>query len=177
MLTISLFGCKSKLDEQITLLQSSGIEFEHFYLTQRIDSLVQPFKPMQKCANITCYFFSNNDPITAQLYFIDSNVVLNVFSLKADSVIPIKINLQLNSSEQKELIEIIENTKPYSLCSIEELFVDDGYAVVVKNVYNKFNLFSVRVFSAKGKSLSQYSFIEQIASLLERQNIKVDIGK
>jgi hypothetical protein len=177
VLSLSLFGlgCKSSQTEGDYLQTISGLEFEVYYAIKNIDTLIETFKPKGKSAYIEFYLLGNNKPRVALFSFVDTMLILNVFEIEQDKTIQLRTNEQLSSTERKKFIEMIMKTKPYSLCSIEDLTVIDGYTAIVKNVYNRFNMFSVRVYSSKGKASSQYLFVKYIADMLCSKGIEIKL--
>lgn len=178
LIVLLLPGCQTDNREEKKELQSrSGLEFEEYYAIQNMDSLISKIKPHNNYASINCYFFTNTKSIVSILSFVDSMVLLNTYEVKnKDSVYAIDSTICLNNSERKSIVKVIEKTKPYLQPSIVDQLVDDGYFAVVKTFYNRYNIYSIRVFTGDGNKTSQVLFIDTVRKLLKSKGVDVMIG-
>jgi hypothetical protein len=148
--------------------KGSGLEFEDYYAMKKVDSLLAKFDLNEKCAKIYCYYFGMGKMTAAVFSFMDSGTICNVIGANGDTIVEFdKSEIKLKEPESKSLKKAIENYQPFSSESIADKLVDDGYTVVVRNIYKRYNLFSVRAFTGKSMQTGQYKFIKHVADLLE----------
>jgi hypothetical protein len=174
LLVLFLNGCqKEPQTSNSGLWKGSGLEFEDYYAMEKVDSLVHKMKINEKCAKIYCYYFGRNKTVASVFSFMDSITICNVIGARGDTIIEFNNNeFKLKKPEAESLKQAIESYKPFYAQSIADQFVDDGYTVIVKNIYNRFNLFSVRAFTNESRKTTQYKFVRHIADLLENHGVE-----
>ena len=176
LLILCQCNIESKKGEKTTWI-GSGLEFEDYYAMKSIDSILNSLIKVGNEPKITMYFFvSFKNTKIADFTFYDTFTTCEIFEVEGNSI-AYKENgkILLIDKEKKEIDDLIETKKPFSLLSITDLFVDDGYTVIVKNLCRRFNLFSVRAMTKESQKSQQYLFIKQIINLLKKHKIEIEI--
>lgn len=173
---ISFNSCQKTTNNNIaTVWEGSGIEFEDYYAMKKLDSLVNGKIVFSKHPSLTVYFFQSfKNPLMAIFTFVDSLIYCDIFEFEEENV-SVKDRIQLSQGEKEALERQIEISKPSQLITISDLFVDDGYTCIVKNISYRYNLFSVRAHTTESKKSEQYKFIRHISRFLNSRNFNIDL--